>query len=655
LGGRTQRIALVGLLAVVIGLASLAIVSTRSASRETQKATDAASIASLYQDARFYATRALALFDQYRIDRDKTVGDAADSVVAKLQHTFELLSRIPTQATTSAGLARRATAIVAMANESDALAASGRPAAATRADQRADAAARLAIGDLSRLEADAHRDSQEGLVEIRGAATRLGYATPIVLGGVVFMALWVCLVLVRDRRRMTSLATTDPLTGLPNRLGLANLVTRTLPADTDDPGARSCALLLLDLDRFKEINDALGHEYGDDLLVEVAGRLRKATDAVGTAARIGGDEFVVVLDSAGADAAEAAATGIRSALCTPFTIDNIELSLDVSIGIAIADSRAPELHTPSALLRAADLAMYAAKEQGGGHVRYTAELGMRVSEKVTIVGQVRRAVDRDELVLHYQPQVSLDDDRLVGVEALLRWDHPVRGMIPPAEFLPAVEDHQLIDRITHVVLTKALRQSKAWQEQGMRIPISVNVATRALLNASFAKEVADLLAEYDVDASLLCIEVTETTVMRDSARCAGTLNALHDLGIRLSVDDYGTGYASMAYLKNLPLDELKIDRSFVARMTTEEQQRILTESVIELGHNLGLSVVAEGVEDADVCQALHAFGCDVVQGFLYSRPVPPEEILAWSTSGITPVPVMVPAQRAGIEDVEPAR
>jgi EAL domain-containing protein (putative c-di-GMP-specific phosphodiesterase class I) len=298
--------------------------------------------------------------------------------------------------------------------------------------------------------------------------------------------------------------------------------------------------------------------------------------------------------------------------------------------------------------------MYAAKEQGGGQVRYTRELGTRISEKMTLVGQVRRALDHDELVLHYQPQVSLDDHRLVGVEALLRWEHPVRGVVSPGEFLPAVEDHQLIDRITHVVFSKALRQCKSWEQQGMRIPISVNVATRALLNASFAQDVADLLTEFDVDASLICVEVTETTVMRDSARCARTLHALHDLGLRLSVDDYGTGYASMVYLKNLPLDELKIDRSFVSRMTTEEQQRILTQSVIDLGHNLGLSVVAEGVEDDEVRQALRASGCDVAQGFLYSRPLPPEAIAAWHDEVDRPGAVSIPAQRISAEVIEPA-
>ncbi|HWC33950.1 MAG TPA: EAL domain-containing protein [Mycobacteriales bacterium] len=469
-----------------------------------------------------------------------------------------------------------------------------------------------------------------------------GTATPIVLLGVALLAIWVSAILRRDRRRMADLATTDALTGLPNRLGLAKVVAGALQRGHDDP-ASGPALLLLDLDRFKEINDGLGHEYGDELLRSVARRLKGCVESTDTVARIGGDEFGVLLAAGDAPVAESAAEQMRSALCLPFSIDGVEVALDASIGIAITGP--DELDSPSALLRAADLAMYAAKEAGSGHVRFTPELGAQITDRVTVVGQVRRALDNDELVLHYQPQVSLDDSRLVGVEALLRWEHPVRGLLAPAVFLPAIEDHQIIDRVTHVVLSKALRQTKVWQSQGLQIPISVNIATRTLLNASFPQEVADLLSSFDVDPSLLCLEVTETSVMRDSARCYRTLHALHDLGVRLSVDDYGTGYASLLYLKDLPIDELKIDRSFVSRMTEETQHRVLTQSVIELGHNLGLSVVAEGVEDAAVCQALRASGCDVAQGYLYSRPVPAEQLLAWRDVTL-PAAVVIPQPRA---------
>jgi len=650
LGGRTHRLALLSLLLVVVALASLATAATRGVSAESRRAADSAAVADSFQDARFYASQALGFFDEYRLHHDPAFSAAATEAIEKVQRVFDRLSNVPGHSGTMADLRAKVTEIIATANRSDRLSAAGRDKAAQRADQTADRAAQAGIAEISALEETAHQRSQAQLDQIRHDAHRLGYATPIVLLGVLLLAIWMSLVLHRDRRRMARLATTDTLTGLPNRLGLANDVNRALRSDPDD-SQRSCALLLLDLDRFKEINDGLGHEYGDELLRAVAGRLRHCVGKADTVARIGGDEFVVVLNAADAAKAEAAAVRMRATLCRPFAIDGVELALDVSIGIALASDQPDDSLNPSALLRAADLAMYAAKEAGGGHVRYTANLGSQITDKVSIVGQVRRALDHDELVLFYQPQVSLDDSRLVGVEALLRWQHPVRGIVSPADFLPAIEDHQIIDRVTHVVLTKALRQMKTWEAGGLRTPISVNIATRTLLNASFPGEVADLLRDFDVDPSLLCLEVTETSVMRDSARCARTLHALHDLGVRLSVDDYGTGYASMLYLKDLPIDELKIDRSFVARMTEETQQRVLTQSVIDLGHNLGLSVVAEGVEDAAVCQALRASGCDIAQGYLYSRPVPAEEILAWHTPEST---VDIPLQRGVTELAEPA-
>ena len=650
LGGRTHRLALVALFSVVIGLASLAIVATRGVSAGTREAADAAHIADTYQDARFYSAQALGFFDEYRLRHDPAFAEAATAAVLKVQRSFDVLGSTAKETQTIGDLKRKATEISATADRADKLAAAGHAAAAQRADQLADQAAQSGIAELSQLEDAAHRTSEARLSEIREDAQRLGYATPVVLLGVLLLAVWVALVLHRDRRRMARLATTDALTGLPNRLGLTNLIDRSLQRDQDAQGGGT-ALLLLDFDRFKEINDGLGHEYGDALLRAAAQRLRGCIADTDTVARIGGDEFVVLLPTSTANAAEAAAERIRGALCTPFELDGAELSLDVSIGIAIAEPG--EVLSRAELLRAADLAMYAAKEAGGGHVLYTPELGTKITDKVTIVGQVRRALDHDELVLYYQPQVSLDDNRLVGVEALLRWQHPVRGLLPPLEFLPAVEDHQIIDRITHVVLAKALRQAKAWQLEGLEVPVSVNIATRTLLNSSFPQEVAELLKDFDIEPALLCLEVTETSVMRDSTRCARTLHALHDLGVRLSVDDYGTGYASMVYLKDLPIDELKIDRSFVTRMMDEDQHRILTQSVIDLGHNLGLSVVAEGVEDDDVCQALRASGCDIAQGYLYSRPVPAEEILGWNARALDASSVEIPTQRTGSELTEP--
>ncbi|MGN6474073.1 MAG: putative bifunctional diguanylate cyclase/phosphodiesterase [Mycobacteriales bacterium] len=640
-----QRWALAGLLAMVIGLGVVAIDATGDVSRQARQATLSTQIDDSFQNARVQALQAVSAFDEYRLHHTPAAAKAARTQVASFQQTLARLSGFPGQRAAVVRLQVTTAQLVASANRANRLYRHGHVDAAARLDNSTDKLADVGLLQLSDLQGQAQSRSEGQLDRIRHGASQLGYATPIVLIGVILLALLSAAVIRRDRRRMATLAATDGLTDLPNRLALAHVVTSGLRAERAKRGADAgCTLLLLDLDRFKEVNDGLGHQYGDELLRTVANRIRGTVSKSDTVARIGGDEFVVFLRGGGTMAGEAAARRIRDVLRTPFSVDGVEVDLDASIGVVAADGDALTDH--ASLLRAADLAMYAAKANGGGHAIYTPALGASVEAKVVVVGQVRHAIEADEFVLHYQPQISLDDQRLVGVEALLRWDHPERGLIPPGEFLPAIEDHQIIDQVTAVVLRKALRQSRMWQSQGLRIPISVNVATRALLNVSFPKEVASLLNEYGVDPELLCLELTETSVMGDSDRCARTLWALHELGVRLSVDDYGTGYASMFYLKSLPLDELKIDRSFVMRMMDDAQHRVLTQSVIELGHNLGLSVVAEGVEHSDVRQALHESGCDIAQGYLYSRPVPPEAILDWHGTAAGPAGPAIPGQRA---------
>lgn len=639
-----HRWALAGLLAVVVGLGVVAIDATSTVSDEARQATASTQIDDTFQNARVHALQAISSFDEYRLHHSPAAAEAARAEVAKLRGTLVTLGGFAGQGAAVARLQATTALLVASAERADRLFKSGHVDAAGRIDDATDKLAAGGLVQLSDLQGQAQNVSEAQLDRIRHGAAQLRYATPIGLIGVILLALLSAGVIRRDRRRMATLAATDGLTNLPNRLALARVVATGLRAERANRGPDSgCSLLLLDLDRFKEINDGLGHQYGDELLRTVASRIRGTISKNDTVARIGGDEFVVFLRGGGPAAGEAAARRIRDVLRTPFAVDGVDVDLDVSIGVVATE--ADTLNDHSSLLRAADLAMYAAKANGGGHVVYTPELGASIEAKVVVVGQVRHAIEADEFVLHYQPQISLDDHRLVGVEALLRWQHPERGLIAPGEFLPAIEDHQIIDQVTAVVLRKALRQSRTWQSQGLRIPVSVNVATRALLNVSFPKEVAGLLNEYGVEPGLLCLELTETTVMGDSDRCARTLWALHELGVRLSVDDYGTGYASMFYLKNLPLDEIKIDRSFVMRMMDDAQHRVLTQSVIDLGHNLGLTVVAEGVEHADVRQALHESGCDIAQGYLYSRPVPPETILAWHGAPAAPTAPAVPGQR----------
>ncbi len=325
LGGRRHRLSLLVLLAVVVGLACLAIVSTSGVSAATAQASDSAAVADLYRDARFFAMRALDSFDQYQLHHDERAADAADAAISNLLHRFDSLARIPSETVAITDLKHKSSQIVSIAGRSDTLRAAGREAAAERADRHADEAAAAAIADLSRLATSAEQRSQDQLADAQSHARRVGFATPIVLAGVLLLALWVCAVLVRDRRRVRDLATTDALTDLPNRLGLADVVNRALRDDDGGVPPKRCALLLLDLDRFKEINDGLGHEYGDELLRAVARRLRNSVSATDTVARIGGDEFVVVLSPADAADAEAAAIRMRAALREPFAIDGVEL------------------------------------------------------------------------------------------------------------------------------------------------------------------------------------------------------------------------------------------------------------------------------------------------------------------------------------------
>jgi diguanylate cyclase (GGDEF)-like protein len=518
----------------------------------------------------------------------------------------------------------------------------GRHAEAARIDTlRVDSSARALAKDLSALEEAASVASKTHLAAASNEGRWLSGATPVVVGGSLIVALLLFNVLRRYRRGVEALATTDPLTGLPNRLALA----RSAAGVLDDRGSNGAepSLLLLDLDRFKEVNDSLGHHYGDVLLVEVAHRLRSAIKREDVVARLGGDEFAILLSGGGERVGRLVADRVRTVLRQPFTLDQLSVDVDVSVGIAVANKEAPDL---PALLRCADVAMYVAKETGDGAVVYTRGHDARIGDKVRLVSELRRALDHDELVLHFQPKVALDDGRLLGVEALVRWQHPTRGLLAPGEFLPPIDEIDLMDRITTDVLTKALRQGKSWADQGHQIPVAVNIPTRSLHNFAFPNQVSEMLKTFNIPAELLCLEITESSAMRDPERCITVLEALRAHGVRISIDDYGTGYASMAYLKNLPVDELKIDRSFIARVVEDPQSAILARSIVELGHNLGLTVVGEGVEDATVGAFLRETGCDSAQGFHYARPMPGDDLLPWQSNRATAAfQAAIPEQR----------
>src|SRR5688572_15427027 len=425
----------------------------------------------------------------------------------------------------------------------------------------------------------------------------------------------------RDRHQSTH----DDLTGLPNWVLLRDRLDQGLAAAARSDG--EVALLLIDLDRFKEINDSLGHSYGDKLLCQVGPRLQSVLRDGDTVARLGGDEFAVLLPAVdGVDEAQSIAERLRESLHQPFDVDGVILDVEASIGIVLSPWHGTDTEE---LLRNADIAMYAAKELKGGAVVFQPEVHASTPVRISVLGDLRRALDGDdELFLNYQPKITLNGERIEGLEALLRWQHPTQGLIPPGDFIPVAEGTGIILRLTERVLNLALAQQRHWLDDGRAVPVAVNLSTRCLLDSGLPDLVARLLTEHRVPARLLRLEVTESAVMGDAARCMEVLERLHDQGVHLSIDDFGTGYSSMAYLRRLPVDELKIDRSFVLGMCTSQQDAVLVRTAIDLGHNLGLTVVAEGVEGEEHVDALRALGCDIAQGFHYARPMPADRLSA---------------------------
>ncbi|MFI7540702.1 putative bifunctional diguanylate cyclase/phosphodiesterase [Actinoplanes sp. NPDC049599] len=424
-----------------------------------------------------------------------------------------------------------------------------------------------------------------------------------------------------DRRH---LALHDPLSGLPNRRYFHEL----LEAALAEPGAAGAgpAVLMLDLDRFKEINDALGHETGDALLCEVGERLRAHLDGRGRVARFGGDEFAVLLPTDGSpEAALAAAAELAELVEQPIRIGPLVLAARASVGVAAAPRHGTD---PETLIRHADVAMYAAKESNGLRL-YDSELDRHSPQRLALIADLRQAVERGELTVAYQPKVDPRTGRVVGAEALARWLHPERGPIPPDVFIPLAEHSGLIWPLTLHVLELALRRRAEWAEAGHDLHVAVNLSPNSLLDAALPELVARLLAATGNPAGALTLEITESTILSDPAGSRATLERLHALGVKISIDDFGTGYSSLGRLRELPIHEVKIDKSFVQRVAEDHRDRAVVRSAVQLGHALDLRVVAEGVEDADTYAYLAAEGCDVVQGYLLSRPLPPDEFASW--------------------------
>ena len=428
---------------------------------------------------------------------------------------------------------------------------------------------------------------------------------------------------------VTQLAMHDVLTKLPNRLLFADRAAQVLATARRDGSAP--AVLMLDLDHFKEVNDTLGHQQGDLLLQQVAERLSELMRASDTVARFGGDEFAMLLTEGGAEAGAVLATRIAQSFEEAFDLGTTTVGIEASIGIAAA-ANAEEHPTLEELLRRADIAMYKAKADRSGFAHFAAANDDGTLNRLTVIGELRQALDCEELVLYYQPKLAVDSGELVGVEALVRWQHPTRGLLLPGEFISLAEGSSLIHRLTSHVLDMALRFCRTWLDQGLRLPIAVNVSARSLFDPNFPTIILDRLTIAGVPAELLTIELTEGTVMAYPDLALDILRKLRAQGVRLSVDDYGTGYSTMAYLKKLPVDELKIDREFITSLNSDPNDAVIAKSAMELGHNLGLSVVAEGVEDEETLMTLRELGVDVVQGYHLGRPMPEDRLRPWIES-----------------------
>jgi diguanylate cyclase (GGDEF)-like protein len=416
----------------------------------------------------------------------------------------------------------------------------------------------------------------------------------------------------------------DPLTGLPNRQWLLER-TWTALDDAERIGARS-ALMLIDLDRFRSVNDTLGHLAGDRLLLQIADRLRAALPRGAEAARLGGDEFAVLLPVADSTtSASRVARNLVAALGSPLDLDGLTLVLEASAGLAVFPDHALDAE---GLLRRADVAMYQAKRDRTGVEVYESKRDSNTPDRLGLLGDLRRALDAHEVELHYQPKVRFDG-QVAGLEALVRWVHPERGKVPPDEFIAIAESSGLMPHLTEYVLETALGQVARWRAQGLHVPVAVNVSPRDVHTPGFAGAVAARLARHGVPAGALQLEITEHVLLEDPQRAADTLAGLTGHGVKMSLDDFGTGYSSLVHLRRLPVSELKIDRSFVARLAIDDEDAAIVRCTVDLAHSLGLLVVAEGVEDDETWERLRDLGCDAVQGWLVAAAMPPEEATAW--------------------------
>jgi diguanylate cyclase (GGDEF)-like protein len=462
------------------------------------------------------------------------------------------------------------------------------------------------------------------LLAIAPIVVLVAESTPLLIL-VIFIPMVVAYRTLKIARDKDYQALHDGLTGLPNRVLFFRRVEAALREAPSHTG-RS-VVMVVDLDHFKQINDTLGHSVGDLLLRAVAERIEGVLNEGDSTARLGGDEFGVLLRNA-IDRAEVESVAARiiDVLEQPFTIDSTRLDVGASIGSTLFPEHGEQADI---LVQRAEIAMDVAKAGAGGHVVYSPSHDQHSPERLALVGELRQAIGDRSLRLYYQPKISLRTGEVIGLEALARWIHPQRGFIPPDEFIPLAERTGLIRPLTMLVIEEALRQSRELRQAGYELSVAVNLSARTLQDVHFPDELARLLADAGVEARWLHLEITESMIMEDRARSMEVLDRLHAMGHPLSIDDFGTGYSSLAYLKRLPVDEIKIDKSFILNMAVDTDDEMIARSTVDLGHNLRLRVVAEGVETPEAWHKLAAMGCDQAQGYLMSRPLPPDELGRW--------------------------
>lgn len=426
-------------------------------------------------------------------------------------------------------------------------------------------------------------------------------------------------------KQINSLAYFDDLTGLPNRNQFNSQLEKAFSSENQSP----VMIALLDIDRFKEINDTVGHETGDRLLGLISKRLKNYANAADFYARTGGDEFAIIFDSPDLNRCDYIAQQVMQLFEQPFTIDNLVLDVDVSMGLAYSPEHAA---TAQALFQCADIALYSCKGKHDSYALYDPKLNKYSLQRLNLMSELKEALHAGQLELHYQPKISIQDNSVTNVESLIRWIHPVHGFIPPDEFIGLAEQTGAIRSLTHWVLGQSLRQVNRWQQDGKNIGVAVNISAVDLVDLRLPGYVSQLLTEYDVDPSLLTLEITESAIMGDPETAIKSLQSLRRMGIFLSIDDFGTGFSSMAQLKKMPVHELKIDKAFVLELADNKDDKVMVTTLVSLANNLGLTTVAEGVENQASLDYLGQIGCTKGQGFHMSRPLPIDKFDAWYES-----------------------